>query len=73
MDRMDMRVVESVVVEAISRCAAEGVELDAVMARTMLVAEAQLLELGVTCDLIGRLIGLAQRKAELVKKGAIIE
>lgn len=72
MDRMDLRVVESVVVEAVSRCSDAGVEIDREMARTMLVAESQLLELGVTCDLIGRLIGLTQRKLALLEKGAIV-
>jgi hypothetical protein len=70
---MDLRVVDSVVVEAITRCEDSGVEVDRETARTMLVAEAQLLETGISCDLIGRLIGLYQRKQELCKKGVIVE
>ena len=73
MDRADLRVVESEVEAAIERCEEAGVEMNEEQARTMLAAERQLGDFGVTCDLIGRLIDLTVRKSALIDAGIIVE
>lgn len=73
MDRADLRVIEAEVKAAVERCEDAGVEMNEEQARTMLAAERQLGELGVTCDLIGRLIELTVRKNALLEAGMIVE
>lgn len=61
MQMSERRVAESCVDNALKRCAATGLDVPRASIHTMLAAEMKLSELGVTCDLVGRMIELEKQ------------
>ena len=65
MQTAERRVAETTVDAALQRLSASGVEVSRAAARSLLIAEQKLDELGVRCDLVARLITLEQTYASL--------
>lgn len=63
MQTVEHRVAESTVDAALQRLAASGVDASRAVARSLLVAEFALGDLGVECDLVGRLVVLEAQYA----------
>ena len=65
MQTSERRVAESCVDNALRRCAATGIDVTRGSIRALLIAEMKLSELGVECDLVGRMIELEQHYVDL--------
>ena len=60
MQTAESRVADTCVHSAIKRCAAVGIHVTYASVKALLVAEMKLGELGVHCDLIGRMLDFAK-------------